>query len=216
MCAGIRHLCAGSLQYRLARAWIRWGACGPATFWFTSDRQRLMVSLCEPWHREARVLVFPGTLVATAAARRHYRACCSHPLIFFPAPLLIVLMKGSSAKPRKSTSKCACVACAANKRKCSGERPCGRCARLNIPCVDKLDKRSRAYREMMAKENTAIVSVVQPKGKFKRKLPSKGARAVASLLHSGPDALHTANVEAKAPRKKGASKPPSLSSVEME
>lgn len=128
----------------------------------------------------------------------------------------VTRMKPSAGKKRKSTSKCACVACAANKRKCSGERPCGRCARLNIPCVDKLDKRSRAYKEKMARENTSIISVVQPTGKFRRKIPSKGAKAVASLLEGGPEELPVAPETHKAAPKSQASIVSRIPSIELD
>ena len=42
--------------------------------------------------------------------------------------------------------KSSCLACRTNKRSCDGGRPCARCAKRGIPCVDVLDRRTREFK----------------------------------------------------------------------
>lgn len=104
------------------------------------------------------------------------------------------------SRPKKKSS---CLACRTNKRSCDGARPCGRCTKRGIPCVDVLDKRTKEFRKATAgasKESRAKTAVVtglaappQQSGKSRggRGLSSIGARqaanAAARLAVAGGD-----------------------------
>jgi len=92
-----------------------------------------------------------------------------------------------SEKEQNCTKKKACVACQINRRRCSGNRPCERCTKLGVACVDRADRRKKAFRAkgrsgLTIVDKDMIESIALPESAVDGSSTSMGARIALAAV----------------------------------